>query len=139
LPVEMTNSAAVHCAHLRCVESRRMAQSPEAALLKVLVSAILLKKSAGCTRWAASCGQAYTQLGSFWSLHKLQEVALRTMRAFLALSWPAARIASSSRTGPSALNSCRLMLPYGQLLAHRPQPMHQSSMMTSSEFCRRMA
>ena len=27
-----------------------------------------------------------------------------------------------------------LMLPYGQFLAHMPQPMHQSSMMTSSEF-----
>ena len=37
---------------------------------------------------------------------------------------------SSSSTG----NGCILILPYGQFVAHRPQPMHQSSMMTSSEF-----
>ena len=36
------------------------------------------------------------------------------------------------------LNGCILILPYGQFLAHRPQPMHQSSMITSSELRRRM-
>jgi len=41
---------------------------------------------------------------------------------------------SSSSTG----KGCRLMFPYGQLFAHSPQPMHQSSIITSSVFRRRI-
>ncbi len=39
---------------------------------------------------------------------------------------------------PATANGCRLRLPYGQLRTHRPQPMHQSSMMISIELRRRI-
>jgi len=40
------------------------------------------KNSRGSTRCAASCGQAYTQLGSFRCVHKSHEVAFCLITAF---------------------------------------------------------
>src|SRR6185312_13419813 len=86
---------------------------------------IFAKNSVGFTRCAASCGHAYTQLGSSRSWHKSHDVALRI------LPWSLASF-------PSRSNSWIVMLPYGQLFAHRPQPTHQSSIITSSELRRRI-
>src|SRR5262249_8417238 len=85
------------------------------------------KNSRGSTRMAAPCGQAYTQLGSFSSVQRSQPVAFSRTTAFLPV-WPSA----------VTLKGCMLMFPYGHCSAHRPQPMHQSSMRTSREFLRRM-
>src|SRR6266404_7773964 len=81
------------------------------------------KKTLGSTRCAASCGQAYTQLGSACSVHRSQDVAFFFTTA----------ICRPGACGSSCItsNECILMLPYGQFRAHSPQPMHQSSMMTS--------
>src|SRR5882762_7040243 len=86
---------------------------------------ISAKNVFGSTRCAASCGHAYTQLGSFKCVHKSHEVAFCLMAAFLR----PARSGSSTITS----NGCKLIFPYGQFCAQSPQPMHQSSMMTSSE------
>src|SRR5258708_15495833 len=88
------------------------------------------KKVFGSTRSAASGGHAYTQLGSFKWVHKSHEVAFCLIVAFC-------RPACS---GSSAITShgCRLIFPYGQFRAHSPQPMHHSSIITSSEFRRRI-
>src|SRR5271156_2581394 len=83
------------------------------------------KNLRGSTRWAASCGHAYTQLGSARSVHKSHEVAFCLTIAIFRPGWPG----SSAIT----LNGWRLIFPYGQFSAHRPQPMHQSSIITSSE------
>src|SRR2546426_12357441 len=88
------------------------------------------KNVRGSTRCAASCGHAYTQLGSFKCVQRSHDVAFCFTIALL----------RPGRSGSSATTSkgCRLMLPYGQLRAQSPQPMHQSSMMTSRELRRRM-
>src|SRR5580700_1796816 len=72
------------------------------------------KNSFGSTRCAASCGQAYTQLGSARSVHKSHEVAF----CFTTAIWRPAFTGSFSIT----VNGCMLMLPYGQFFAHRPHP-----------------
>ena len=51
---------------------------------------------------------------------------------------PAILLPGYAGSSSSIGNGCMLIFPYGQLLAHCPQPMHQSSMMTSSELRRRM-
>src|SRR3989442_10819408 len=88
------------------------------------------KNVRGSTRCAASCGHAYTQLGSFKCVQRSHDVAFCFTIALL----------RPGRSGSSATTSkgCRLMLPYGQLRAQSPQPMHQSSMITSRELRRRM-
>src|SRR5258707_6627610 len=93
-------------------------------------ASIPAKNSRGSTRCAASCGHAYTQLGSFKCVHKSHEVAFCLITAFC-------RPACS---GSSAItsNGCRLIFPYGQFRAHKPQPIHQSSMITSRELRRRI-
>src|SRR6266403_393305 len=71
------------------------------------------KNVLGSTRCAASCGHAYTQLGSFKCVHKSHEVAFCLIVAFL----------RPARSGSSIItsNGCKLMLPYGQFRAHKPQ------------------
>src|SRR5947209_5483837 len=85
-------------------------------------------------RNAASCGQAYTQLGSVppgaMSLHRSQVVAFRS---FATTVLPG-RAGSSFFTGVSTM----LMLPYGQFSAYSPQPMHQLSMRISKDPSRRI-
>src|SRR5580704_19270196 len=88
------------------------------------------KNFRGFTRCAASCGQAYTQLGSAKSEQRSQDVAFCFSSAFFCPGTPG--------TSEKTLNGCILMLPYGQLSAHNPQPMHQSSIITSSELRRRI-
>src|ERR1700689_2754254 len=88
------------------------------------------KNCRGSTRCAASCGQANTQLGSAKSEQRSQEVAFCFT---IATFFPAA-----PGTSAKTLNGCMLIFPYGQLSAHSPQPMHQSSIITSSELRRRI-
>src|SRR5712692_8544250 len=61
------------------------------------------KNVRGSTRCAASCGHAYTQLGSFKCVHKSHEVAFCLIVAFL----------RPVRSGSSIItsNGCKLMLP----------------------------
>src|SRR5277367_1658895 len=84
------------------------------------------KNCRGSTRCAASCGHAYTQLGSANSEQRSQDVAFCLTIAFFFPGDPG----TSAKTS----NGCIFMFPYGQLSAQRPQPMHQSSMITSREF-----
>jgi len=73
-----------------------------------------LKKTAAAPReCAASCGHAYTQLGSFKCVHKSQDVAFCLTVAFLP-----PRVFRIFR--PSTSNGCRLIFPYGQFRAHSP-------------------
>src|SRR5580704_2036488 len=72
----------------------------------------------GSTRCAASCGHAYTQLGSFKCVQRSHDVAFCLIVAF----FRPARSGSSTITS----NGCKLIFPYGQFCAHSPHPMHQS-------------
>src|SRR5271170_1182065 len=118
--VPMIASATVAITQGRCVWSIRIL--PRQVLRDSVASGVPTqrKNSFGSTRCAASCGQAYTQLGSARSVHKSQEVAFCFTTA---ISRPAF-IGSFSST----VNGCILMLPYGQFFAHKPHPMHQFSM-----------
>src|SRR2546429_243492 len=68
-----------------------------------LPPSISAKNDFGSTRCAASCGQAYTQLGSFKCVQRSQEVAFCLMTAFLRPGF----CGSSERTS----KGCRLILP----------------------------
>src|SRR5712664_98080 len=100
--VATANATALPTNHLRCVRSI----STEVQLLVLLGAGCAsspAKNSGGFTRCAASCGQAYTQLGSAWSWHKSQEVALTRTPAILC---PGCAGSSSS-----AGKGCRLIFP----------------------------
>src|SRR5208282_4846247 len=137
-----TSPATLPMNHFRCVSSMRNGHCPAFItllyLLCLLTSGLLIlcrcsrppKNSSGFTRCAASCGQAYTQLGSSWPRQRSQEVAFTFTLAIVLPGYDR----SSNWTG----KGCILIFPYGQLFAHWPQPMHQSSMITSSELRRRI-
>src|SRR5215510_13217228 len=67
------------------------------------LSAISAKNFRGSTRCAASCGHAYTQLGSFKCVHKSHEVAFCLITAFFR--------PGCSESSASTSNGCRLMFP----------------------------
>src|SRR6266851_10433778 len=95
------------------IAQRRCAPSSSIYLVNPSFSA---KKLSGSTRIAAPCGQAYTHAGSLRSRLRSQVVAFSRTTAFFRPGC----VSSATET----VNECRLMLPYGQFLAHSPQPMH---------------